>query len=177
MKEKKEKENKEKGLSDISPEEWEEISRKAAERDDYHNRYLKVHAEYENTRRRLEKEKFDNIRFANEDIISKLFPIMDNFDMAFAAMEKAEDKTAVLDGIKMIQKEFHKVLEDHGVKRIKTVGEKFDPNLHEAVTLVETPESADGEIIEEVRTGYLLNERLLRAAQVSVAKNEAQAGS
>lgn len=166
----KKKDEKEKSFPEITPEELEELTKKAQERDEYYNKYLNVHAEYENTRRRLEKEKFEHIRFANEDIIARLFPIMDNFDMAFAAMEKAEDKTAVLDGIKMIQNEFHKVLEGHGVKRIETVGRQFDPNVHEAVMAVETDDRPEGEILEEVRPGYMLNDRLLRAAQVKVAK-------
>ena len=148
-----------------------EIDKLKKEAEEYKDKWLKVHAEYENTRKRLEKEKHDHIKFANEDIISKLFPIMDNFDMAFAAMEKAEDKEAVMEGIKLVQKEFHRVLEENGVERIETVGKEFDPNLHEAVQAVETEEVPDGEIVEEVRSGYLLNGRLLRPAQVKVAKN------
>ena len=166
------KEGKENIASEITAEELEDLKKKAAERDEYNDKYLKVHAEYENTRRRLEKEKTEHIKFANEDIIARLFPIMDNFDMAFAAMGKAEDKDAVLEGIKMIQKEFHKVLEDCGVRKIETVGRQFDPNIHEAVMVVETADKPDGEIVEEVRSGYTLNNRLIRAAQVRVAKND-----
>ncbi len=151
--------------------EIEELKKKAAEREEYEDKWLKVHAEYENTRRRIEKEKSEHIKFANEVIISQLFPIMDNFDMAFDAMEKAEDKDAVMDGIKMVQKEFHRVLEDNGVEKIKTEGEQFDHNVHEAVLAVETEDYPDGAILEEVRPGYLLNKRLLRPAQVKVAKN------
>lgn len=160
----------------LQEKELEELKKKASERDEYHDKWLKVHAEYENTRRRLEKEKTDHIKFANEDIISRLFPIMDNFDMAFAAMEKAEDKAAVMEGIKLVQKEFHRVLEQNGVERIETKGAKFDPNLHEAVNAVETEEYPDDMIIEEVRPGYLLNKRLLRPAQVVVAKNHKDPG-
>jgi len=156
---------------EMTVEELDELKKKAAERDEYYGKWLNVHAEYENTKKRLEKEKYEHIRFANEAIIANLFPIMDNFDMAFAAMEKAEDKLAMLEGIKLVQKEFHRVLEDSGVKKIETTGKQFDPNLHEAVMAVETDEVPDGEIVEEVRSGYVLNNRLLRAAQVRVAKN------
>jgi len=155
----------------ITDKEYDELVRKAGERDDFHDKWLNVHAEYENTRRRIEKEKTDHIKFANEDIIGQLFPIMDNFDMAFAAMEKAEDKTAMMDGIKLVQKEFHRILEDNGVARIKTEGEQFDPNVHEAVLMVETTEYPDEAILEEMRAGYTFNGRLLRPAQVKVAKN------
>lgn len=157
---------------ELSVTEYEELVKKAAERDEMENKWLKVHADYENTRKRLEKEKLDRIRFANEDIISQLFPIVDNFDMAFAAMEKAKDKGSVMDGIKLVQNEFHRILEENGVKKIGTKGEQFDPNVHEAVSAIDTEEYPDGEILEEVRAGYLLNNRLLRAAQVVIAKSD-----
>ena len=157
---------------EISKKEFEELQKKADERDEFNEKWLQVHADYENTRKRLEKQKSDYIKFANEEIIAQLFPIMDNFDMAFAAMEKAEDKEAMMEGIKLVQKEFHKVLEEHGVEKIETVGKEFDPHFHEAVQMVETDDYPDGEIIEEVRSGYTLNGRLLRAAQVKVAKND-----
>ena len=157
------KKSKDKGL--------EELKKKALERDEYYSKWIKVHADYENARKRLEKEKSEHLKFANEDLISKLFPIVDNFDMALIAMDKADDKAAVMDGIKLVQKEFHRILDENGVKRIETEGAKFDPHVHEAVSMVETGEHPDGTIIEEVRSGYLLNERLLRPAQVIVAKN------
>ncbi len=157
---------------EVGAKELEELKQKAGERDEYYNKWLKVHAEYENTRKRMEKEKRDHIKFANEDIISQLFPIVDNFDMAIAAMEKAEDKAAIMDGIMLVQKEFHRVLEDRGVKKIETEGKQFDPHVHEAVLVVETSEHPDGIVLEELRAGYTLNERLLRPAQVKVARNE-----
>ena len=156
----------------FSPEELEIILKKADERDEFHDKWLAVHSEYENTRKRLEKEKYTHMKFANEDIISRLFPIMDNFDMAFASMDKAEDKESVMEGIKMVQKEFHKILEEYGVKKIDTCGKEFDPNLHEAVLVVETNECPEGTIVEEMRAGYMLNDRLLRPAQVKVAKSK-----
>jgi molecular chaperone GrpE len=156
---------------EVSRQELEELKARAEERDNFESKWLKVHAEYENTRKRLEKEKTDHVKFANEGIVSQLFPIVDNFDMAFEAMEKAKDKAAVMDGIRLVQKEFHRILEDNGVERIETEGKQFDPNVHEAVAAVETDEYPDGVILEEVRPGYLLNGRLLRPAQVRVAKN------
>jgi len=157
---------------EITEKEFGQLKEKADKCDEYHDKWLKVHAEYENTRKRIEKEKIDHIKFANENIISRLFPIMDNFDMAFDAMEKAEDKIAVMEGIKLVQKEFHKVLESSGVERIKTEKKQFDPNIHEAVMMMETKEHPEGSIVEEVRPGYTLNGRLLRPAQVKVAKND-----
>ncbi|MFH1395180.1 MAG: nucleotide exchange factor GrpE [Candidatus Omnitrophota bacterium] len=170
----KDEKRKKKGTVKISEEEFEALKQKSGERDDYYNKWLKVHAEYENTRRRMQKEKEDYLKFANESIIAQLFSIVDNFDMALAAMDKAEDKEAVMDGIKLVQKEFHKVLEDRGVKKIETDVKQFDPHFHEAVLAVETADHPDGMILEEMRAGYVLNDRLLRAAQVKVAKNTAE---
>ena len=89
---------------EISKKEFEELQKKADERDEFNEKWLQVHADYENTRKRLEKQKSDYIKFANEEIIAQLFPIMDNFDMAFAAMEKAEDKEAMMEGIRIMEK-------------------------------------------------------------------------
>ncbi len=158
----------------LSVSEFEELKKKSDERDEYYNRWMKVHADYENTRKRMEKEKLDCVKFANEMLVARLFPIVDNFDMALAAMDKAKDKAAVMDGIKLVQNEFHKVLEDNGVEKIKTEGEEFDPHVHEAVLAVETDEHPDGMVVEEVRAGYKLRDRLLRPAQVKVAKNKGE---
>ncbi|MBF0494108.1 MAG: nucleotide exchange factor GrpE [Candidatus Omnitrophica bacterium] len=156
---------------DLSADKFLELEKKAAERDEYYKKWMLVHAEYENTRRRMEKESDSNRKFANESILSRLFPLVDNFDMAIEAIDKAEDKTAIINGIKIILKEFHKVLEDNGVVKIKTKGEMFDPHLHEAVLAVETSEVPEGTVVEEVRSGYTLNDRLLRPAQVKIAKS------
>ena len=158
----------------LSESEFEELKKKADERDELYNRWMKVHADYENTRKRMEKEKLGYVKFANEMLIGNLFPIVDNFDMALLAMDTAKDKEAVMDGIRLVQKEFHKVLEDNGVEKIKTDGEQFDPHVHEAVLAVESDEHSDGMVTEEVRAGYKLNDRLLRPAQVKVAKNKGE---
>ena len=155
---------------EIPKKELEELKKKAEERDEYYNKWLNVHAEYENTRKRIEKEKLDHMMFSNENLIAQLFPIVDNFDMAFAAMETAEDKKAVMEGIKLVQKEFHRILEENGVEKIKTEGQLFDPNVHDAIFSVEADDKPEGTILEEVRAGYLLNNRLLRPAQVKVSK-------
>ena len=160
----------------ITEKKMEELEKKAEERDEYYDKWLKVHAEYENTRKRLEKEKISHLKFANEELISQLFPIVDNFDMALVSMEKAEDKEAVMVGIKLVQKEFHRILDENGIEKIKTVGEKFDPHVHEAVSVIETNEHPDDVILEEVRAGYTLNKRLLRPAQVRVSKNIEEEG-
>lgn len=151
--------------------EYEELKKKVLERDDYHNKWKSVLAEYENTRRRMERERINHIRFANEEIIARLFPIVDNFDMALDAIENAENKEALMDGIKIAQREFHKILDENGIERIKTDGAQFDPNFHEAISVVETKDMPENTVVSEIRPGYLLNGRLLRPAQVKVSKH------
>ena len=112
------------------------------------------------------------MKFANENLISQLFSIVDNFDMAFSSIKETEENKSIIEGIKLVQKEFHRILKDNGVEIIETEGKMFDPNIHEAVIAVENTEVVDGMIIEQMRTGYLLNGRLLRPAQVKIAKNE-----
>ena len=157
---------------EISEKELGELRKKSDERDEYYNKWLKVHAEYENTRKRLEKEKSDRVRFANESIISKLFPIVDNFDRALSSVRHTKESGAVLEGIKLVQKEMHNLFRDHGVEEIKSINEKFNPHLHEAIATVETEEHPEDTVVEEIQRGYTLKGRLLRPAIVKVSKKK-----
>jgi len=137
---------------------------------DYKDKWLRAVAEYENLKKRFEKEKVEILKYSAQFLIMELFPIMDSFDSAIKAIEKSNDKESFLKGIKMLQNEFHRVLEVNGLKKTKTVGEKFDPNLHEAEEQVFTDKFPDGVVVEEIRSGYTLNDRLLRPALVRVSK-------
>ncbi len=168
--EKKNKKDRKEETVELPAELVKELKKKAEECDEFKRKWMSVHADYENTCRRLEKERIQNIKFANEELLMRLFPIMDNFDMALDSMDHSEDKTAVLEGIKMVQKEFHKVLEQSGVKKIRSVGEEFDPEVHEAFAMERTEEQPDNTVLKEIRAGYKLNDRLIRPAQVIVAQ-------
>jgi len=137
---------------------------------DYKDKWLRALAEYENLKKRAEKEKSETIKFSTQFLIIELFPIMDSFDSAIKTIEKSNDKESFLKGIKLLQGEFHRVLDVNGLKKIKTVGEKFDPNLHEAEEEISTDKFPEGVIVEEIRSGYTLNDRLLRPALVKVSK-------
>jgi molecular chaperone GrpE len=100
----------------------------------------------------------------------EFFPIMDSFDSAVSSIETSNDKEAFLKGLKMLQKEFHRILEVNGLKKLKSVGEKFNPHFHEAEAEIHTDKFPEGIIVEEIRGGYTLNERLLRPALVKVSK-------
>ena len=157
---------------DPIPEEIKDKKEIAEDTTDYKDKWLRSLADYENLQKRLEKEKIDTIKFSNQMIIMELFPIMDSFDSAIASIDKSKDKESFLQGLKMLQKEFHRVLEANGLKKMKTIGEKFDPNIQEALEEVESSKFPEGIIVEEIRSGYTLNDRLLRPAIVKVSKGK-----
>ena len=132
---------------------------------------LRQKAEFENTKKRLEREKQEAIRFANERLLAEALPIMDDLDRAVASLAEGHDPDKVAQGLKLAQEKLHQVLERHGVQPVKGVGEAFDPCMHEAVGVVETHDEKDGTIVDEVQRGYLLNGRLIRPSRVRIAQN------
>jgi len=151
--------------------------------EEYKDKWLRALAEYENLKKRVEKEKIETIKFSNQFLIMEFFPIMDSFDSAVSSIENqspersegSNDKESFLKGLKMLQKEFHRILEVNGLKKLKTTGEKFDPNFHEAQEEIYTDKLSEGVIVEEIRSGYTLNDRLLRPALVKVSKGKEKA--
>ena len=141
---------------------------------EYKDKWLRALADYDNLKKRAQKEKQDFLKFSNQFLIAELFPIMDSFDSAIVSIEKSNDKESFLKGIKMLQKEFHRVLEVNGLKKIKSLGEKFDPNMHQAEEEIVTDKYPEGTVAEEILSGYTLSDRLLRPAVVKVAKGRAQ---
>jgi molecular chaperone GrpE len=147
---------------------------KSKERDAACDKYVRAHAEFENLRKRWEKDKLDNLKYAKEEFVAEFMPILDSIDMAARHMEVSSDAKALKEGFTMIDQQVKKFLKDLGVERVKAVGEKFDPHLHEAVEVEETNEKKDGTIIEELKAGYSLNGRLIRPAAVKIVKNSDQ---
>ena len=154
-----------------SPDELKELRIKATKSEEYYERLLRQVAETDNLRKRLAKEKQDAIRYANESLIEKLLPTMDSFDMAISAANLSNENTidSLKKGVEMVHGQLKRALEDTGLKEIDATGEIFNPALHEAISRKETNEAADGTVIEQIRKGYQLNERLVRPASVIVA--------
>jgi molecular chaperone GrpE len=150
--------------------EYDALKAAGSEKDNYYDKYLRAQADLENARRRMEKEKLDFLRYANESFALDLLPILDNLETAERHIKEAKDFKAVQEGIDMIQLQIQKFLKDIGLERIKTSGEKFDPNVHEAIETAQAPDKEDGTIIEELKPGYKLNGKLLRPAVVRVVK-------
>ena len=133
---------------------------------------LRLRADFENTKKRLERDKLDAIKFANERLLAEILPIMDNLDRATASLAEGHDPAKVKEGLKIAQEELHQVLESHGVQVVKSVGEEFNPQFHEAVGVVESENAKDGTVLEEVQRGYLLNGRLIRPSRVRIAQQK-----
>tara|TARA_B100000686_G_C16635191_1_gene886908 strand:+ start:141 stop:746 length:606 start_codon:yes stop_codon:yes gene_type:complete len=139
-----------------------------AEIGDLSERLLRLQADFENFRKRAQREKDEARQFANQSLIEKQLPILDNFEMALAAAKDADP--ALRDGVQMIYDQLLGILRDSGVETIDATGEDFDPNLHEAISQQETTEAEPGTVVEQVQRGYRLHERLVRPARVVVAK-------
>ncbi|MFH1594064.1 MAG: nucleotide exchange factor GrpE [Candidatus Omnitrophota bacterium] len=135
----------------------------------YKDKWLRAMAEYENLKKRFEKEKREIIQFTTSDILVQLLSIIDDFDRAHSAAKGHKHGEVFSKGVKMILNQLHKLLGDNGVEKIKTVGEKFDPNIHDAVMTIESDKLPEDSVAEELYPGYLLNGRLLRAAKVKIS--------
>ena len=151
--------------------EYEVLKAKHDEHDSYYDKYVRAHAEFENAKKRMEKDKADYAKFANECFVIDFLPIIDSLEMSEKHIKEAKDFKAVQEGVDMIHIQIQKFLKDMGVEKIKTVGEKFDPHMHEAVETVEANDKEEGLIVEELKPGYKFNGRLLRPASVKIIKH------
>jgi molecular chaperone GrpE len=143
---------------------------------DYKDRLLRTLAEMENLRRRTEREIADTRAYAISAFARDILAVADNMDRALGALdkelrEKADAGTkALLDGVELTERELLKVLEKHGVKKFEPLGEKFDPNLHQAMYEVPDPSRPAGTVAQVVQPGYMIGDRMLRPALVGIAK-------
>tara|TARA_B100001964_G_C14168304_1_gene570197 strand:- start:357 stop:1016 length:660 start_codon:yes stop_codon:yes gene_type:complete len=135
---------------------------------------LRLLAEMENTRKRFIKEKSESIKFGSTNLARDILSINDNLIRALDNIPDdkniAEPVKNLVDGLKMIQKEFTNILERHGIKKIKTLNKKFDHNLHQAMLEIETDNKERGIVVQEIQSGYTMHDRLLRPAMVGVSK-------
>lgn len=167
----KNKEENKKGEVTISKEEYHNLKNKIKELENQKERMLRVSAEYENAKKRLQKEKEDFVKFANEKLVSKLLTILDDFERALDSADQGHNLENVIEGVKMIKSQFFSVLKESGLEKIKAKNEKFDPNFHEAVDFTETDEYKNDTVIEVFQPGYLFKGRLVRPSVVKIAKS------
>lgn len=152
-----------------SPEE--RLEEKELEIAELKNKMLRLRADTENIRRRLNKEKQDATQYSNEKLIKEVIPIFDNLERALAAADANPD--SLKQGVEMISKQFLALLEKEKVKPIPALGEKFDPNIHEVLSQIESDEHEENTVIEEYSRGYFLNDRVLIPARVVTSKKPA----
>jgi molecular chaperone GrpE len=147
-----------------------EAGEAARQRDAYYDRLLRKTAEFENYRRRVERERRELAELAATDVLAELLPVVDDFERALDTPPAAEGVEAYRRGLELIHRQLLDLLRRRGVRPIAAIGAEFDPHVHQAVTHETSPEHRDGEVIEELRRGYMLGDRLLRPSMVKVAK-------
>jgi molecular chaperone GrpE len=161
----------------IKESEYTALKDEAKKAQEYWDRVLRLQADFENTRKRIEREKQDFIKFANEGVILELLNILDDLERTVDLAEsKHQDLSAFLKGVEMILAHLYEMLKKHGVKPIAAEGKLFDPDLHEALMQEEHKDLPEHTIVEELQKGYLLNERVLRTAKVKVSKQKTEEG-
>jgi len=147
-----------------------ELQERVAEVEALNDRLLRLHAEFENYKKRMARERSEFVKFANEALILEFLPVLDSLERALATARSAAEAQAVAEGLEIILRLFQTTLEKVGVKVIEALEREFDPNLHQAAAQVESRDGRDNIVMEEVRKGYLLEGRLLRPSMVKVSK-------
>ena len=138
---------------------------------DLNNRFLRLYAEFENFRKRTNKERLDIINNANADLLKDLIPVIDDFERAITNNDGSEDVVAIKEGFSLIYNKYKGILQTKGLKPMEAKGEVFDPEVHEAVANMPTEDKElKGKIIDDVEKGYFLNDKVLRYAKVVVGQ-------
>lgn len=149
-----------------------ELEARQKETAELQDRLLRKQAELENFRKRMQKEQAETIRFATEQLVNNLLPVMDDLERAIQTTSDSKDFEALVNGVKLIFNQLKAVLEKVGLSDVTAHGQPFDPNHHEAVRVVESDVHQEDTVVEEMRKGYTLHGRILRPAMVTVAKKK-----
>jgi len=139
------------------------------ERDDYRDRWMRKSAEFDNYRKRIDRERREQADQAIVDVLRDLLPVVDDFDRALT-VDAGEGGAAYRKGVELIHGKLNDLLRRYGVTPIEALGADFDPNVHQAVVHEASPDHREGEVIGELQKGYMIRDRLLRPAMVKVAK-------
>ncbi len=156
----------------LSVEAHQELEAQASKATENWDRLLRLQAEFDNFKKRTARDRCDAVKYANEAILESLIPVLDNFDMAMAAVDKARPDAldSLKQGIAMVFKQLREAIRESGMEEINATGQMFDPDWHEAVSQQETDETPEGHVTQQIRKGYKLRDRLIRPANVIVAK-------
>ena len=162
-------------VESVGPKESEETEEDLLKKESSHarnmeERFLRVNAEFENYKKRIVRENSERFKYFNLDLIKELLPSLDNLERAIThAKSENKDFDSMIEGLEMVNKMTHEVFEKFGVSRVNTVGEVFDPNIHQAVGVVQSDSVPENHIVEECLGGYLLHDRIIRPAMVRVS--------
>ena len=163
---KKKKEDKEREIEELKK----KLEEKEKEAKEYYDRLLRVAADLENYKKRAAKEKEEWTKFANEDLMKAILPFLDNLERAVNHAEKVTDTGVMIEGVRLTLQHILQTLNKFGLAPFESVGKPFDPAMHEAMLVVESDQHQPNRVVEEFQKGYLLNDRLLRPATVSVSR-------
>ena len=140
---------------------------------EYKDKYMRLFAEFDNARKRMERERQEFVKYSNEELLSEFLNILDDLERSVeAAKAKHEDYAAFLKGIEMVMAHVYEMLRKNNLRPIESVGKKFDPHCHEALMQEETDQADDEVVLEEFQRGYFLGDRVIRSAKVKVAKKK-----
>ncbi len=155
----------------LTPDQIQSLKVEAAKASELFERLLRTTADFDNFKKRAARERDETRKAATEGVITRLLPVLDNFDMAMAAANQPNTNLDVLKaGVSMIHGQLRSAFSELGLEEISVLGQPFDPALHEAVSQLETASVPEGQVVQELRKGFRLRERLLRPASVVVAK-------
>ena len=146
------------------------VEEKEKEAKEHYDRFLRMAADYENYKKRAARDKEEWIKFANEDLIKAVLPLIDNLERAVNHADKVTDTGVLIEGVRLTIQQLLQALSKFGVSSFESVGKPFDPTRHEAILTIPTDQQEPNQVLEEFQKGYLLNDRLLRPATVSVSR-------
>jgi molecular chaperone GrpE len=160
--------------TEVNEESLEDLKKKLDEKEkeirEIHDRMLRLAADFENYKKRAAREKEELAKFSNDEVIKSILPFVDNLERAVDHSEKAREVESLVEGAKLTIQQLLQALNKFGLSPIESLGKPFDPTFHEAVMVVATDQHQPNHVVEEFRKGYLLHDRLIRPAAVSVSK-------
>lgn len=156
----------------VTSAQWDELKTQVAKSTETWERFVRLNADFDNYKKRATREKSEAIKYANESLIERLIPVLDNFDMAMLSANGPQGASvdSLKTGVTMISTQMRSALNDAGLEEINAEGQVFDPNLHEAVSHQPSADVPEGNVLQQLRKGYKLRDRLVRPATVVVAK-------
>lgn len=153
--------------------EYKKLLEEAAQGKEYKDKYIRLYAEFDNARKRMEREKSEFIKYANEGLLADFLNILDDLERSVeAARAKHEDYEAFLKGIELVMAHVYELLKKNGITTMEAKGKKFDPHCHEVLMQEESENHDNGEVLEEFQKGYFLEDKVLRTAKVKVARSK-----